>query len=345
MDRLTFFYPEGHEAHAAPGHVERPDRLPPIRSALEKGGRWQQGRALEPADVSIDLLRAVHTEAYLARLEAAARSGSPLDPDTYTTPASFQVALNSAGGAIAVSRSVWEGESGRGFALCRPPGHHATRARGMGFCLLNNVALAAADLRLNRRAERLAIIDLDLHHGNGTQDIFYSRSDVFYLSTHQFPFYPGTGGLHETGEGEGAKTTANFPLPAGSGDAAVLTVLDRLAIPLLDRFQPEMLLVSAGFDPHWRDPLGNLVMSAGGFGKAVRLLADWADENCAGRIVLVLEGGYDLLAIAACASASTAALLGEDWDDPLGPAPLTEQSSWKEMVERASRLWGLDANL
>jgi acetoin utilization deacetylase AcuC-like enzyme len=211
----------------------------------------------------------------------------------------------------------------------------------MGFCLFNNVGLAASDLIRTRNAERLAIIDLDLHHGNGTQDVFYERGDVFYFSTHQFPFYPGTGGLGETGTGAGLGTTANFPLPAGSGDSAVLTILDDLIIPLLGRFMPEMLLISAGFDTHWRDPLGNLVMSAAGYGAAIHRLAAWADENCSGRIVLVLEGGYDLFALAACANASTAALLGEPWTDPIGPAPYPELEAWREMVARSRRLWGL----
>jgi acetoin utilization deacetylase AcuC-like enzyme len=185
----------------------------------------------------------------------------------------------------------------------------------MGFCLLNNVALAAQFLIDQRAAAKLAIIDLDLHHGNGTQNIFYSRGDVLYISTHQYPYYPGTGWINEVGEGEGRLATANLPLPAFSGDAAFMQGMDRFILPLLDRFQPEMLLVSFGFDPHFDDPLGNLQLTSGGYGDLIRELAAWSDENCQGKIALFLEGGYNLEAAGACSLTAVAALLGEPYPE------------------------------
>jgi acetoin utilization deacetylase AcuC-like enzyme len=341
MNDIVFFYPSGHETHQHLGHVERPERLQAIHSALAAGGWWAENLSLSAIELSDEVLQYVHHPAYLEQLDLACRSGRSLDADTYTTPASYHLALMSAGGAAAIARAVWRREACRGFALCRPPGHHATRTRGMGFCLLNNIALAAADLLLNEGAARLAIIDLDLHHGNGTQDIFYDRDDVFYFSTHQFPFYPGTGRIEETGRDEGRGTTANFPLPAASGDSAILTTIDRLILPLLDRYQPALLLVSAGFDAHWRDPLGNLLVTASGYGEAIRTLSGWADQNCSGRIALVLEGGYDLLASASCASACTAALLGETWVDPIEKSPYPEQDGWRPMIQQGTELWNL----
>jgi acetoin utilization deacetylase AcuC-like enzyme len=206
---------------------------------------------------------------------------------------------------------------------------------------LNNVALAAQELLVHHGARRLAVIDLDLHHGNGTQDIFWERSDVFYVSTHQSPLYPGSGGLDESGAAAGKGFTANFPLPPGSGDEAFDHILRGLILPLLDGYKPEMLLVSFGFDPHWRDPLGHLQLSAGGYAAMIAALADWADIHCAGRISLFLEGGYDLEAAAACGAGAAAALIGEKWTDPLGPSPRPEGKSWQAVYRRGREIWGV----
>lgn len=340
MHPIVFYYPTGHEAHFQSGHPERPERIEAIRQALEAAGWWQRYPVLPPAPLPMNLLQAVHSPAYLSLLEMACRRGSSLDADTYTTPASWQLALNAAGGAVAVAQAVWRLEAQRGFVLCRPPGHHAMRGQGMGFCLLNNIAIAAESIhRLG--AERLAIVDLDLHHGNGTQDIFWPRGDVLYISTHQSPLYPGTGGMDETGAGEGQGATANFPLPPFSGDTAFRTIMDELILPLLTRFSPQMLLVSFGFDTHWLDPLGYLTLSAAGSGGLISSLCRWADEHCAGKLALVLEGGYDLEAAAACSTAVAAAMLGEPFSDPLGVDPNGERDSWKKVVERAKTLWRL----
>jgi len=338
---LVLYYPEGHQRHYEFGHPERPERVEAIKKALTTAGWWGKYPKIKPAELPEDLLQTVHTPEYLEVLRSACRLGSHLDADTYTTTASWELALDAAGGAMAVVDHVWSQRARRGFALTRPPGHHATRARGMGFCLLNNVALAAAYLIQEKSASRLAIVDLDLHHGNGTQDIFYSRDDVFYISTHQSPLYPGTGGIMETGVGAGKGHTANFPMPPGSGDQAFKTILEEVVIKLLDRYQAEMLLVSYGFDPHWRDPLGHLKLSAAAYGQLISRLAAWADEHCQGRIALFLEGGYDLEAAAACSLAVTGALLAETVEDPLGPAPGEEGSSWQSLLEQAKNIWDL----
>ncbi len=341
MHDLVFFYPENHSAHFERGHPERPERVETIRQALTEPGWWDAYPHLEPLEPPIEVLSAVHRMEYLRMLEAASAQGRHLDMDTYTTTASWQLAHNAAGGAIAVAAAVWERRAARGFALCRPPGHHATPHRGMGFCLLNNVAIAAEYLQQIFGAQRLTIVDLDLHHGNGTQEIFWRRGDVLYISTHQSPHYPGTGSLWETGSGTGEGTTANFPMPPMTGDEGFQAVMQEGILPLLDLFAPEMLLVSYGFDTHWRDPLGNLLLSAGGYASLVASLIQWADKNCRGRIVLVLEGGYDLEAAAACGCSVTAALLGEVWDDPLGQSPYPELTAWQTMLRQAKQIWAL----
>ena len=345
MHELVFFYPQGHEAHVEPGHPERPERVEAIRETLERAGLWQIYPHLKPLDLAEETLNAIHTPEYLQTLERVSRKGANFDMDTYTTPASWDLALNAAGGAAVVASTVWQDIARRGFALTRPPGHHATRDRAMGFCLLNNVALAAEYLLQQDGAERLAIVDLDLHHGNGTQDIFYRRGDVFYFSIHQAPLYPGTGGIEETGAGDGLGKNANFPLPPFSGDQAYLTVMDTLILPLLDGFSPQMILVSYGFDPHWSDPLGNLRLSAGAYGELIASLTRWADQNCQGRIALFLEGGYNLDAARACTLAVIASLLGKPLPELPGkefePSPNPEGTAWKSYVRQARQVWRL----
>lgn len=341
MSQLVYFYPQGHEAHYESGHPERPERVEAIRQALIDLQWWQEFPHVSPLEIPDSVLHAVHSPKYLNVLQSASHGSMFLDLDTYTTPATWELALATAGGGAAVASQVWRGESRRGFALTRPPGHHATRDQGMGFCLLNNIALAAEYLLQVEGTGKLAIVDLDLHHGNGTQDIFYERQEVFYLSTHQSPLYPGSGRINETGAGAGKGANANFPLPPYSGDKAFERVMDVLILPLLNRFQPEMLLVSVGFDAHWHDPLGQLRLSAGTYHHLIQHLTNWADEHCAGRIALFLEGGYDLEAGAACGQASVAALLDRTWQDPIGPDPQNESMDWVSMVNQAQQIWGL----
>jgi acetoin utilization deacetylase AcuC-like enzyme len=214
------------------------------------------------------------------------------------------------------------------------------RGQGMGFCLLNNIAIAAEYLVKLCHVEKLAIVDLDLHHGNGTQDIFWTRDDVLYISTHQSPFYPGTGGVADIGSGQGEGWTANFPIPPGSGDVAFLTFMEELIIPLLDQKNPQIILVSYGFDPHWLDPLGQLLLTADGYGKLIGKLCKWADTHCGGRIGLFLEGGYDLRAAEACSLSVVSTMLGKEYVDPY-PCPYQESNTWRFNLNQAHSLWNL----
>lgn len=341
MHPISYFYPNGHEAHSQPGHPERPARLEAVKKALEDSGLWAMGPKLPPIELPAEVYRAIHTSEHLERLQSLSQAGQDYDFETYLTKQSWPLALNASGGAAAVAGSVWRREAERGFALSRPPGHHATPDRAMGFCLMNNIALAAEYLLQTEDAKRIAIIDMDVHHGNGTQDIFWQRNDVLFISTHQSPLYPGTGLLNERGAGDGQEFTCNLPLPPYSGDEAFSFAHAEIILPLLDRYQPEMLLVSFGFDAHWKDPLANLQMSASGYAKQVSALSSWADQHCAGRITLILEGGYDLEAGAGCGLAVTQALLGQDWDDILGPAPQEESARWRPIIEQAKKLWEL----
>ena len=338
MDDLVFFYPTGHEAHYEPGHQERPERIEVIRKAFEKAGWWEKYPRLDPLTLPIKILQNIHSPEYLDYLRKASTLGAPLDLDTYTTTATWELALKSAGGAAAVGQYVWQRKAKRGFALTRPPGHHATHNRGMGFCLLNNIALTAEFLIQEERAQRLAIVDLDVHHGNGTQDIFSKRVEVLYISTHQYPLYPGTGTINDHGAGIGHGTVINIPLPPFSGDEAYHSAMEKIIIPALSRYMPEMILGSVGFDSHWKDPLANELLSADEYGKLISQLCNWADNFSGGKIALFLEGGYDLEAGVACALAVTSALLGQKWQDPLGPSPYQESTAWQSVIEEVCKI-------
>ncbi len=225
-----------------------------------------------------------------------------LDPDTFTSPESYEVARLAAGAAIDAARHAWRtGEPA--LALVRPPGHHAEPDRVMGFCLFNNIAVAAAVLR-QEGAKRVAIVDIDVHHGNGTQAAFYRDPNVLFISSHQFPFYPGTGAADETGEGPGEGLTVNLPLPAGATDTQYEAVYRLTVVPALERFVPEIILVSAGFDAHERDPLAQMRMTADGYATLIGLVSDASRRLCGGRIAVVTEGGYHLQALEDCLKAA-----------------------------------------
>lgn len=336
---LVFFYPENHVGHAETGHPERPERVETIQSMLVKRGLFEKYPLLEPNELPFEILYTIHDQNYLDRLKKSSQLAQRFDMDTYLTQQSWQLALNAAGGATAVAESVWKGEAKRGFALCRPPGHHATHNQAMGFCLINNIAVAAEYLLQVHGAKRLAIVDIDVHHGNGTQDIFWQRSEVPVFSIHQLPLYPMSGYLQETGEGDGEGYTVNLPLPPFSGDQARITAFDRVVLPILYRYQPEMVLVSYGYDAHWRDPLAQQLTSADNYGQSISKLIDWCDRSCEGRLAVFLEGGYDIEAGKACTMAVTQALLGEPWEDPLGPSPRDEGNTWEEVINQAVGMW------
>jgi acetoin utilization deacetylase AcuC-like enzyme len=252
-----------------------------------------------------------------------ARGGGHIDPDTVASPGTWEAALRAAGGLVEAVGRVSSGDLDNAFCLVRPPGHHATPDRAMGFCLFNNLAIAAAWLIATDRAKRVAVLDYDVHHGNGTQDAFYDRADLLYVSTHQYPFYPGTGHWRETGSGTGEGYTINLSFPAGSGDAVYAAALEQIVEPAVRRYAPDFVLVSLGFDAFWADPLASLRLSIGGaYTPLIQSARDLAASSCDGRLVVALEGGYDLQALAHGAQAVCHVLLGEDPPaDPLGPAP------------------------
>ncbi|HTO70468.1 MAG TPA: histone deacetylase [Myxococcota bacterium] len=277
------------------GHVERPERLAAVDRALEP--LLPRVRELAPREATFDELLLAHGRDYVEGLfDVEGRSGR-LDPDTWVSPRSLEVARLAAGSLVEASLAVARGEAKRAFAALRPPGHHAEISAAMGFCLFNNVAVAAQALRARAGIERIAIVDWDVHHGNGTQHRFEAERDVLFASLHQFPFYPGTGALDEQGSGAGLGATANFPLPAGCGDGEYGRLFDELLVPMLLHWRPEFVLVSAGFDAHAHDPLGGMEVSSAGFGALAARLRAVADEVCGGRLVLALEGGYDLDAL------------------------------------------------
>jgi len=276
-------------------HPERPERLVAIDRALDPLA--DRIRALAPREASDEELLRAHGREYLERLSRVEGRAGQLDPDTYASPRTLEVARLAAGSLVDVALRVAGGEAKRAFAALRPPGHHAERLAPMGFCVFNNVAVAAQALRAQARLERIAIVDWDVHHGNGTQHLFEGERDVLFASLHQFPFYPGTGALDEQGHGRGLGSTVNFPLPAGCGDAEYGQLFDELLVPMLLAWRPEILLVSAGFDAHARDPLGGMEVSTAGFAAFAARACAVADEVCGGRLVLALEGGYDLDAL------------------------------------------------
>lgn len=313
-----------HTQHYEPGHVERPERLEAIRAHLSASPYWNRLQHLQPLPVDWDLVHQVHRRTYLERLQQALRRApTRLDPDTYVQPGSLQVALEAVGALLAVTKAVLEGQADNGFAAVRPPGHHATPERAMGFCLLSNVALAVRCAQQTFGVERVAIVDFDVHHGNGTQEVFYEDPHVLFLSVHQFPHYPGTGRMEEIGTGRGRGATVNVPLPAYTGDDGYLEVFRRLLGPVVRRFRPEVLFVSAGYDAHWRDPLSAMQLSVSGYADLVYELMEWADACCDNRLVMTLEGGYDTEALAASVAATAARLLDPtiSVEDPIGPSP------------------------
>ena len=289
--------------HPGPHHPETPRRLAAINRALDLAleAREFACEAIDPVVVTIEDLERVHDPAYVRQVLSTEGRPHVFDPDTMTSEGSVEAARLAAGSTIELARRVASGESPPGIALVRPPGHHATRDRAMGFCLFNNIALAARHLLDNGHAERIAIYDWDIHHGNGTQDIFYEDDRVLYMSTHQAaPFYPGTGAVEETGRGRGTGTTVNVPLPAGTDDDALLAITRTVLSSKVRNFHPDMILISAGFDAYIDDPIGQFRISPEGFGTLASLWRELAESIAKGRIAAVLEGGYHLRGLGEC---------------------------------------------
>jgi acetoin utilization deacetylase AcuC-like enzyme len=300
--------------HDLPGHPEHAGRIRAVWDALETTGLAARMKRAEPEAASDAQILTVHTQDYLDLLKVVSEEMQPVrfDADTYALPVSPEVARLAAGGVIRAVDGVLGGEADNGLAVVRPPGHHAIPERAMGFCLLGNIAIAARHAQAQYGIGRVMIVDYDVHHGNGTQDMFYDDDSVLFVSTHQYPFYPGTGALQETGSGRGAGYTLNIPLSAGHGDANYTRIFAEIIWPAARRFQPELILVSAGFDAHWTDPLALMRLSLTGYAHITGELIRMAEALCDGRIVFVMEGGYDLGALGEGMANVARALLGDD---------------------------------
>ena len=342
---LILIYSERFKDHRPPpGHPERAERAGVMHGIAEA---WKQhGRVMQsPRPATHAELSRVHSDAYLAKIDATAGRALALDADTYTSPETRDVALLAAGAAIGGVEAIVQSRATRVMALVRPPGHHAERERAMGFCVYNGVAAAAAHA-LSLGMERVAVIDYDVHHGNGTQWIFYEDPRVLYVSTHQYGhgFYPGTGAAEDVGRGKGAGFTLNVPLEAGSTDGDYSEVFKALVIPVIDQFKPSLVMISAGYDAHEKDPLARMRLSTSGYTALTKSLCDVADVHCHGRIVAATEGGYDLNALKACLESSISVLDGAPVTPPKEPlVPATQRSRLAINAVRSaqSRYWKL----
>jgi len=291
-----------------PGHPERPERADVFDAVAAE---WQQkgSSIVEPRPADREALLAVHTPDHVAGVEATSGRAAMIDSDTFTSPETAELAALAAGAALTGLEWVASASDRQAVALVRPPGHHAEAAQAMGFCFYNNVAVAAA-AALARGFSRVAIVDFDVHHGNGTQHIFETDPRVLFISTHQYPCYPGTGAADETGRGAGDGTTVNIPIAPGATDGDYRAVFDGVVVPVLDAFAPALILVSAGFDAHERDPLAQMRMTEAGFAYLVSCLTCAAARHADGRLLMVTEGGYDLHALAGSLKATLSTITG-----------------------------------
>lgn len=279
-----------------PGHPESADRLQAVEEAVRSFS--DEIVTIPPRAARYEDLLLVHSPEYIDMIFSINKDEIVmLDPDTAFSPRSKEVSLMAVGGVMEAADRVMKGEISRAFCAVRPPGHHAERDKAMGFCIFNNVAIGATYMKSHGDVERIAIVDWDLHHGNGTQWAFYDRDDIMYISLHQFPYYPGSGSSDEKGNGKGVGHTINIPVHPGAGDAEYRDSFDRAVLPALERFAPDVIFISAGFDAHKDDPLGGVNLSSEFFGEMTRMLGDKADQFSRGRIISVLEGGYNRIAL------------------------------------------------
>ncbi len=321
--KVGFVYNPIYLKHDTGQHPENAKRLVAIIAHLEQTGLKSQLVPVEPRPATIQELSLVHEKQHIAHIQDIARKGGGwLDGDTVMSADSFEAALYAVGGAIRATEAVMDGEVASAFALLRPPGHHATPGRAMGFCLFNNIAIAAKYALNKYKPGRILIIDFDVHYGNGTQAAFYDDPGVLYISVHQYPHYPGTGSIDETGSRLAGGTTINIPLPAGCGDGEYLRVFREIIIPAAGRFKPRLILVSAGYDAHWADELAMMQLTVTGFARMVKVIKGLAGELCRGRLIFSLEGGYNLAALSLAVKATFDVLLGNTAiEDPLGKSP------------------------
>ena len=323
------------------GHPERPERISALLPLIEAVAHRVTPVAARAA--SGDELALVHDGAYVEQV-ARTQDEHPwyaFDADTPTSPRSYATACLATGGLLAVVDTIMAGEINNGFAFVRPPGHHAERQRAMGFCLFNSVAVAAEYLRRRYGMQRVLIVDWDLHHGNGTQHMFETDPGVLYISTHQYPYYPGSGAMDEVGRGDGVGYTVNLPFPAGFGDAEYAEAFTRIVEPIAHQYAPEFVLISAGFDAHARDPLGGMQVTEAGFASMARRLLGVAQADAHGRCAAILEGGYDLTAIRTASQGVLAECLGNTEPLPLPDAATRATPLLDRITRIQSRYWKL----
>ena len=284
--------------HRTGTHPESHQRLIEIMHTLKESNILNSLTKIEPRYATKEEIELVHAPHYIQDVENFSNSGGGyLDTDTPVCKESYNVATLAVGGLLSLVDGVMNEKINNGFALIRPPGHHAEKDRASGFCLFNNVAIAARYVQKNYKIKRVLIIDWDIHHGNGTQNVFYEDKSVVFFSTHQYPYYPGTGGLKEIGKGDGLGYTINVPLSSGCGDKSYKVIFERILYPVVKLFKPEIIFVSAGFDAHYADPLGGMELSEKGYEELTRIVKNLSDEICNGRLIFVLEGGYNLKAL------------------------------------------------
>jgi acetoin utilization deacetylase AcuC-like enzyme len=332
---LFFRHPAslGHETGA---HPERADRIRAVEAELERRG-WLGWERRDAPEVDLDRVLAVHPQSHIDAVRETSARGGAFDLDTPASPGSWEAALHSSGGACAMVEALLSGEAPVGFSALRPPGHHAEPARAMGFCLFNNVAVAARHALDGLGADRIFILDWDVHHGNGTNAIFHASPEVLFASLHQWPFYPGTGALSDAGEGEGQGFSINLPVPAGAGEGVWLSLVEHIVIPAAREYRPDLVLVSAGYDAHRADPLADCRLETSSYADLARTVRALADDLGvpAGA---VLEGGYDLDALASSVAATMEALAAGGEPRSVEPDDLTRAAA-----EQVSRYWKLAA--
>jgi acetoin utilization deacetylase AcuC-like enzyme len=331
--------------HTLTDHPENDSRLRAIMGELEESGLNRSlhnstARSATPEELSL-----VHRAEYIRLVKEQCRQSRYLDPDTYTNPHTFAAASKAAGGLIDLAKAVLDGALHNGFALIRPPGHHALSDRAMGFCVFNNEAIAVRAVQKQWGRIRVAIIDFDGHHGNGTQAIFDDDPEVLYVSSHSYPHYPGSGAIQDIGRGQGKGLKVNLPLRAHTGDEGFKRIYKDIVAPILRRFRPGLIVVSAGYDAHWADPLLNLDLTSTGQAWLSGFLVNLAGELCAGKIVFSLNGGYNLTALATGVANSFRALLGENnYIDVLGPSPRSETDLPRDYIPTLKQIHGLIDN-
>ncbi len=328
------------EHNPGPFHPERRDRLVAILETLQTYPHAGSLIRLKSRRVSESELGWVHTQPHIERIrQTAGKPSSQIDPDTSTSARSYEAALHAAGSLPVLIDSLIHGEIQNGFAFVRPPGHHAEPGRAMGFCLFNNMAIGASYALKVHGLSRVLVVDFDVHHGNGTQKAFYDRSDVLFVSTHQYPLYPGTGKISETGQGPGLGYTLNFPLPAGTEDSTYNLIFEKILFPLGKAYAPQLILVSAGYDAYVDDPLAGMALTPKGFAGLSRTLLRLAQEVCGGKVVFLLEGGYHRDGLKKCASVTLDELTGHSKRSFVWPTVPPFETILQQARETLGRFW------